>query len=126
MFRKFRGFNWFCSRFFFAKDTIYTFSSISKTVSLPWNMILKFKSLIQIVFSPLAACRGGLLVCSLSVRLSVSPSVCLSHFCFSDFSQLSFEIIDFKFSIWICHDIIQIKVELHHAWPTFIRVIALC
>ena len=34
--------------------------------------------------------------------------------------------IDLKFGIWICLDITQNKFEFRHAWPTFIRVIALC
>ena len=34
--------------------------------------------------------------------------------------------IDLKFGMWICHDIIQIKFEFSHAWPTFTGVIALC
>ena len=34
----------------------------------------------------------------------------LLKFSVSDFSLLSFEILDFKFGIWICHDIIQIKL----------------
>ena len=34
--------------------------------------------------------------------------------------------IDLKFSIWICHGIIQIKFNFRHASPIFTGVIALC
>ena len=47
-------------------------------------------------------------------------------FSFPDFFSAVIWGIDFKFGIWICHDIIQIKFEFRHAWPTFTRVIALC
>ena len=69
----------------------------------------------------------------LSVSLSVCPSVRLSvrplgvrPLGFPEFSQPSFEILTWNFGIWICLDIIQIKFEFRHAWPTFTGVIALC
>ena len=67
----------------------------------------------------------------LSVSLSVCPHVCQSvhsvsvHSVFRTFSVVLW-VIDLKFGIWICLDIIQIKFEFRHAWPTFTRVIALC
>ena len=66
---------------------------------------------------------GGLLVCSLSVSPSVCQSVTLQ---FSRLFSAVFWDIYFKFGIWIGHDIIQIKFEFRHAWPTFTGVIALC
>ena len=88
---------------------------------------------------------GGLLVCS----LSVSPSVTLqfsrlfsvvfwdidkflqellpfAKIQISRFFSVTFWDIDLKFGIWICLNIIQIKFEFCHAWPTFTGVIALC
>ena len=62
-----------------------------------------------------------LAVCQ-SVRPSVSLSVTLR---FSGLFSAVFWDIDLKFDIWICHDIIQIKFEFGHAWPTFTGVIAL-
>ena len=31
--------------------------------------------------------------------------------------------IDLEFGIWICHDIIQLKLEFCHAWLTFTKVV---
>ena len=59
----------------------------------------------------------------LAVCQSVCPSVTLQ---FSRLFSAVFWEIDLKFSIWICHDIIQIKFDFRHAWPTFTGVIALC
>ena len=60
--------------------------------------------------------------------LAVRPSVCLSvsqsvTIQFSRLFSAVFWDIDFKFGIWICHNIIQIKFDLSHAWLTFTWVI---
>ena len=91
-------------------------------ISLPWQEGGDHNRQSASVVSPLPACRGGLLVCSLSVCPSVCPSVTLR------FSRLFCAVvwdIDLKFSLWICYDIIQIEFEFRHAWPTFTGVIAL-
>ena len=58
-----------------------------------------------------------LAVCQ-SVSLSVCPSVTLQ---FSRLFSAVFWDIDLKFSIWICHDMIQIKFELSSRLTFFIR-----
>ena len=73
------------------------------------------------IFCLLPACRGTLSL--LVVCQSVCPSVTLQ---FSGLFSAVFWDIDLKFSIWICHDIIQIKFEFRYAWHTFTGVIALC
>ena len=76
---------------------------------------------------------GFLAVCqsvSLSVCPSDCPSVCRSTRCPSTrFSELFSAVlwdIDLKFGIWLCLDMIQIKCDFCHGWPTFTSVIAFC
>ena len=47
-------------------------------------------------------------------------------FSFPDFSLQVFDHIDFSFGIRIGLELIQIKIVLCHAWPTFTWVFALC
>ena len=49
----------------------------------------------------------------------------LLKFRFPDFCLSSFNILSWNF-IWICLDIIQVKFDFGHVWPTFTWVIALC
>ena len=89
------------------------------------------------LFSPLpvkpAGTIGFFTVCHsvrLSVLLSVRQSISQSTRCLSTrFSELFSVVlwdIDLKFSIWICVDIIQIKLDFGRVWHTFTWVIALC
>ena len=87
----------------------------------------------QCLISPLPVKPGGtlgFLAIRHSVCLSVCPSVCQSTRCpstrFSELFSVVLWDIDLKFGMWICLDIIQIKFEFRHAWPTFTGVIALC
>ena len=78
----------------------------------------------------LAVCHSVRPSVCLSVCLSVRPSVCQSTRCpstpFSELFSVVLWDIDLKFRMWIRLDIIQIKFEFRHAWPTFTGVIALC
>ena len=71
----------------------------------------------------------GFLAVRHSVRLSICPSVsqsvCQSTWCpstlFSELFSVVLWDIDLKFGMLICLDIIQIKFEFRHAWPTVSR-----
>ena len=102
--------------------------SFSKTIHTMWNdpLLVPYRWNRGGTIGFLAVCQS---VCP-SVRLSLRPSVRPSTRCPSTrfsgvFSAVLWD-IDFKFGIWICLDIIQIKFEFRHAWPTFTGVIALC
>ena len=45
---------------------------------------------------------------------------------FSGHFFVIFRHIELKFHIWICLDIIQVKIDFGRVWPTFTGVIALC
>ena len=61
-----------------------------------------------------------------SVRPSVSQSTRCPSTRFSEIFSVVLWDIDFKFGIWVCLDITQIKFDFGRVWPTFTWVIALC
>ena len=101
---------------------------------LPFAKI-KFSGVFSTVFWDIDL-KFGIWMCLWHNTDQVWVSSCLTYFyrsycpllkfSFPEFSLQSFDILTLKICIWICLDIIQIKFEFRHAWPTFTGVIALC